>query len=58
MIEHRRIPGLPGTDQSDQRPPLAVDEVMDLGAPATTGAADRVVRRLGQQIRVIRPSPL
>ena len=50
--------GQAGTDEDDQRSPPAVDELMDLGAQPATGTANAVVRRLGPEIRVIRPSPL
>ena len=33
--EHRRIPGLTGTNEHDQRKPAPVDEVMDLRAQTT-----------------------
>lgn len=58
MREHRCVTSLAGTDQSHQRSAVPVDKVVDRGAPPTAGAADRVIRRLGVQIRVIRPSPL
>jgi hypothetical protein len=57
MGEHRCVAGLPRPDQHNHGPPMAVDEVMDLGGPATAGATDRVVRRLDPQIRVVRPQP-
>jgi len=56
--EHRCVAGLAGPDQRDQRPTVTVDKMVDLCAPAAAGAADRVIRRLGEQIRVARPSPL
>ncbi|MEV6904994.1 hypothetical protein [Amycolatopsis sp. NPDC051372] len=37
--EHRSIPGLTETDESHQRPAAPVEQVMDLRASATTGAA-------------------
>jgi hypothetical protein len=58
MRKHRRVTGLPGPDQSYQWSTLAVDEVMDFRAPSTTGTPDRVIKRLVEQIRVIRPNPL
>lgn len=56
--EHRCIPGLPWADQSDQRPAVAIDEVVHFRAPAAAGATDRMIKRLGEQIRVVRPIPL
>ncbi|UPU42942.1 hypothetical protein M0639_28595 [Rhodococcus qingshengii JCM 15477] len=56
--QHRRIPGLAGSDQRDQRQPVAVDELMDLGRQPTPRAADPVIRRLDRWIRVVRPIPL
>ncbi len=55
--KHRRVAGLTGADQRHQWLAVAVDEVVHFGASAA-GAADRVVRRLAEQIRVVRPSPL
>jgi hypothetical protein len=57
MPKLRRVPGLAGPDQRHQRTAVAVDERVHFGVPAAAGAADRVVRRLGQQMRVVRPSP-
>lgn len=56
--EHRKVTGLSGRDQSDQREPVAVDELVDLRGQPTAGAADAVIRRLFPQILVTRSSPL
>ena len=56
--EHRRVTGLSGPDEHDQRQPPTIDEVMDLRAQPAAGPADRVVRGLLAQILVTRQSPL
>lgn len=56
--EHRRVTGLAGREQRDQRQAVAVDELVDLRRQPAAGAADRVIRRLDGRIRVIRSSPL
>lgn len=58
MLEDRIVTGLTGSHEDHQRPPGTVDELVDLGAQPATGTANAVVRRLGAEIPVIRPSPL
>ncbi|OBG37013.1 hypothetical protein A5672_18675 [Mycobacterium alsense] len=58
MLEHRIVSGLAGADEDHQGQPLAIDELVNLGAQPTAGTANAVVRRLDDQILVIRPSPL
>ncbi len=56
--KHGCVTGLPGPDQRHQWTAVPVDKMVDLAAPAAPGPADRMVRRLVEQIRVVRPSPL
>lgn len=56
--EHGGVAGLPGAHEHDQRQPPPLDEVVDLRAHTTAGAADRVIRRFLAQILVIRQGPL
>ncbi len=58
MLEDRAVVGLAGADEYHQGPSVAVDEVVNLAGQSSAGTANAVVRRLGEQIRVIRPSPL
>lgn len=58
MLEHRVVAGLASTDEDHQGQPGTIDELVDLGAQPTAGAANAVVRRLDAEILVIRPSPL
>ncbi len=58
MLQHRVVTGLAGADQDHHGQPLAIDELVNLGAQPSAGAANAVVRRLDDQILVIRPSPL
>ena len=58
MLEDRTVAGLAGTDKDHQRQASAIDELVDLGAQPAARTANAVVRRLGPEIRVIRPSPL
>jgi hypothetical protein len=50
--------GLARTDKHHQRPAMAIDKLMNLAGQPATRTANAVVRRLDEQIRVIRPSPL
>jgi hypothetical protein len=56
--EHGCVTGLAGAEQHEHGPAVAVDEVVDLGGQPASGPTDGVVRRLGQQLCVVRPSPL
>ncbi len=58
MLEYRVVTRLASTDQDHQRQTGAVDEVVDLGAQTAAGTSNAVVRRLDEEIVVIRPSPL
>lgn len=58
MLKHRAIVGLPSPDEHHQRPSVAVDKVMNLAGQPAAGTPNAMVRRLDQQILVIRPSPL
>ena len=58
MLGDRAVAGLAGADEDHQRQASAVDELVDLGAQPATGTTNAVVRRLGSEILVIRPSPL
>jgi hypothetical protein len=58
MLEHRAVVGVTGPDEHHQRSPASVDEVVNLAGQPATGTANTVIRRLVEQIRVIRPSPL
>lgn len=58
MLKHRTVAGLPGADEDHQGQASAIDELVDLGAQPAAGAPNTVVRRLDEEIRVIRPSPL
>ena len=57
LREHGCVTGLAGAEQHDHRPAVSVDHVVDLGGQSIARAAEGVARPLGQQIRVIRPSP-
>lgn len=50
--------GLARADPDDQRPALAVDELVDLGRQSPARTPESVIRWLDPQIRVIRLSPL
>ena len=56
--EHRRVTGLSGPDEHDQRQPPTIDEVMDLRAQPAPRPPYGVISRLLAQIPVIRQSPL
>lgn len=58
MLKDRAIVGLAGPDEHHQGSTAAVDEVMNLAGQTAARTANRMVRRLGEQILVIRPSPL
>ena len=58
VFEDRRIVGLAGGNQHDQRSARPVHQVVNLGGQPAAGAANAVVRRLDARIGVIRPSPL
>ena len=53
--EHRAVVGLARSGVDHQRPPAPIDERMELGGQASTGATDRMINRLRRQILVIRP---
>lgn len=58
MLKYRAVVGLPSPDEHHQRPSVAVNEVMNLAGQPAAGTPNAMVRRLDQQILVIRPSPL
>lgn len=58
MLEHRVVACLASADKDHQGQAGTIDELVDLGAQPAAGAANAVVRRLGEEIVVIRPSPL
>lgn len=56
--QHARVRRLPGRQHERQRPGSPIADQVVLGRQPTAGAADRVVRRLGAELLVVRPSPL
>jgi hypothetical protein len=60
VLQHRGVTGLTSGQGDHQRPAPAVNELVDLAAQPTPGAAERMVQRLGLtgQNLVIRLSPL
>lgn len=58
MLDDRSVVSLAGADKHHQGPSATVDEVMNLAGQSSTGTTNAVVRRLGEQVRVIRLSPL
>lgn len=55
--QHRRVPVLPGRAHRHQGFTVPVDELMRLRRQPAPGPPDRVIKRLGQQILVIRRVP-
>jgi hypothetical protein len=58
VLEHLGIAALPGPEQEDQGPTVAVDQGVDLGDLPAAGTANRMVLELNEQILVIRQIPL
>ena len=56
--QHRRIPRLARSHGDHERQPEPIDERVDLRRQPAAGATDRMVRRLGERIVVVRSIPL